>query len=118
MYIGEVSRQTGASPKAIRLYESLGLLPTIERKGRYRYFTENDIGLIQIIRQAKELGFRLAEIKVLLDEEVSCDIFPWEKAALLVKEKIENNDLEISRLEEKKIELNRFLGELEKNACS
>lgn len=37
MYIGEVSKLTGASAKAIRLYESLGLLGTVVRKGELSY---------------------------------------------------------------------------------
>lgn len=30
----------GASRKAIRLYESLGLIPEPQRKGRYRIYSE------------------------------------------------------------------------------
>ncbi|EED38015.1 NAD(P)H dehydrogenase (quinone) [Stenotrophomonas sp. SKA14] len=37
MRISEVSRLTGASAKAIRLYEARGLLPPVARVNRYRY---------------------------------------------------------------------------------
>lgn len=34
MYIGELSQRTGATPRAIRLYESLNLIQVV-RKGNY-----------------------------------------------------------------------------------
>lgn len=118
MYIGEVAKRTGASPKAIRLYETLGLLPPIERKGKYRFFTDEDVEIIQIIKRAQRLGFKLAEIKTLLDEDVSCDAFPWEKTIVLVKQKIEQNKAEISKMEAKNTELFRFVAVLEEKACN
>jgi hypothetical protein len=36
LLIGQVSERTGASGKAIRHYERVGLLPTPVRRGRYR----------------------------------------------------------------------------------
>lgn len=90
MYIGEVSQRTGATPKAIRLYESLGLIPVPRRKGKYRDFQEKDVELIQIIKQAQRFGFKLTELKEMLREEISCDDFPWEKAIVLVEKKVQN----------------------------
>ena len=36
MRIGEIAHRTGASAKAIRLYESRGLLGVVARAGSYR----------------------------------------------------------------------------------
>ena len=66
MYIGEVARLTGASAKAIRHYESLGLLGRVERAGAYRHYREAELQQVQLIRQAQGLGFRLAELVALL----------------------------------------------------
>lgn len=41
--IGKVAEITGASPKAIRHYEALGLLPAPHRRGRYRIYSERDV---------------------------------------------------------------------------
>ena len=66
MYIGEISKLTGASPKAIRLYESLGLLGRVVRTGTYRVYTQSEVGQVRLIRQALALGFRLSELRPVL----------------------------------------------------
>jgi len=67
MYIGELARLTGTTPKALRHYEALGLLGDIRRSGNYRSYTEHDARQVRLIRQAQALGFRLAELNSLLD---------------------------------------------------
>ncbi|SDU13976.1 DNA-binding transcriptional regulator, MerR family [Halopseudomonas salegens] len=62
MLIGELARRTGASPKAIRLYEARKLLPRVPRKGAYRVYGEEHVQQIQVIRQAQVLGFTLTEL--------------------------------------------------------
>jgi len=62
MRIGEIAHRTGASAKAIRLYESRGLLGVVARAGSYRQYGEADVARVQLIRQAQALGFRLAEL--------------------------------------------------------
>lgn len=117
MYIGEVSRRTGASPRAIRLYETLGLIPVPEREGKYRCFQEEDVDKIQIIKQAQHFGFKLAELGKMLSEETSCKDFPWEKAIILVKQKIQNVTIEIERLNKLKMELAAYIKILSKKGC-
>lgn len=63
IFIGEASKLSGASIKAIRHYDSLGLLPSIRRAGSYRVFTEREINTIKLIKQAQEVGFKLSEFK-------------------------------------------------------
>ncbi len=62
MYIGALAKLTSASRKAIRHYESLGLIPVPQRKGRYRIYSEADANLICMIKRAQSLGFSLKEI--------------------------------------------------------
>ncbi len=62
MYIGKLAKLTGTSRKAIHHYESLGLIPLPQRKGRYRIYSETDAHLICIIKCARSLGFSLKEI--------------------------------------------------------
>lgn len=63
MYIGEASKETGLSIKAIRFYEEIGLIRQPERKGRYRVYKETDIELLILIKEAKELGITLSKLK-------------------------------------------------------
>ncbi len=62
IYIGALSAQVGASAKAIRLYESLGLLGTVARQGVYRVYSAQQVERVRLIRQAQGLGFRLADL--------------------------------------------------------
>jgi DNA-binding transcriptional MerR regulator len=66
--IGEVSQQTGFSPKAIRIYERKGLLaPAHRTSSGYRIFQARDLDVLLFIRQAKSIGLRLDEIKDVLE---------------------------------------------------
>ena len=62
MRIGELARLAGTTPKAIRLYEALGLLGAVARVGSYRQYGESDLDRVRLIRQAQALGFRLSEL--------------------------------------------------------
>lgn len=117
MYIGEASKRTGTTPKAIRLYEQLGLLPVPERKGKYRVYNDSDLDLITIIKTAQGLGFKLSEMKALLFENFSCLDFPWEKASELIQKKIECIDHEMERLKKLGFELNEFLDAVKRKTC-
>jgi DNA-binding transcriptional MerR regulator len=68
MTVGAAAETVGVSPKAVRLWESKGLLPPAERtEAGYRIFTEDDLNVLHFIRQAKALGLHLDEIKDILD---------------------------------------------------
>jgi DNA-binding transcriptional MerR regulator len=63
MYIGEASKKTGLSVKAIRFYEEKGLIPTPKRQGRYRLYSDGDVEILSLICEAKEFGVPLARLK-------------------------------------------------------
>lgn len=63
MFIGEVSKKTGLSVKAIRLYEEKELIRSPVRRGRYRVYTDGDIEVLRLIVEAKSLGVSLAKLK-------------------------------------------------------
>lgn len=68
MTVGAAAEAAGVSGKAVRLWESRGLLPPAQRtEAGYRLFTEEDVGVLRFIRQAKALDLSLAEIKNILD---------------------------------------------------
>ncbi len=66
--VGAAATAAGVSAKAVRLWESKGLLPPTERtEAGYRVFTDDDLDVLRFIRQAKALGLTLPEIKNILD---------------------------------------------------
>ena len=112
MYIGKLAETTGATPKAIRLYESLGLIPVAIRQGRYRVFSDNDVVLVNMIRRAQTAGFSLAELKELVVLKAQSTRFPIEVAYGLIaskREKLRKQMDEIGLLDRRLTELEREL---------
>src|SRR5215472_13577647 len=65
--IGELSRRTECNIETIRYYERIGLLPQARRTdSRFRRFDSDDIARLRFIRRARQLGFRLDEVRALL----------------------------------------------------
>ncbi|MEN5094746.1 MerR family transcriptional regulator [Pseudomonas protegens] len=89
MYIGELATLSGCTPKALRLYEQLGLL-TPQRRGSYRLYSPHHLTLVQMIRSAQAVGFKLAEMSELLAAKHHQAPFPLALA---------NQGIEAKRLE-------------------
>ncbi len=65
--IGQAAQQAGVSAKMVRHYESLGLLPPVQRtETGYRLYSQGDIHTLRFIKRARSLGFGMAEIAELL----------------------------------------------------
>jgi MerR family redox-sensitive transcriptional activator SoxR len=64
--IGEVAERAGVAVSAIRYYERNGLLPEAERVSGQRRFSEDTVQRLGIIDAAKQAGFTLEEVGVLL----------------------------------------------------
>ena len=64
--IGEVCRATGLSPRTVRYYEELGLLPGVRRRaaGR-RVYGADELERLRFIQRLKALGLTLNQIKEL-----------------------------------------------------
>ncbi len=67
MTIGEVARRAELRHSAIRYYEKLGLLPKPSRRGGQRRYDANVLERLAIVRFAKFVGFKVDEIRMLLD---------------------------------------------------
>ena len=65
-YITKLASEAGATPRAIRFYESKGLL-TPQRVGNTRIFTGRDLARLTMVFRGKRLGFSIQRIKELLD---------------------------------------------------
>src|SRR5258705_9439601 len=65
--IGRAAEISGVTPKMIRHYESLELIPKAARTlGDYRVYTAADLHALRFIRRARRLGFSMHEIADLL----------------------------------------------------
>lgn len=70
--IGRLARAAEVSTDTIRYYEQIGLLPAAARSpGGYRLYPPTAVRRLQLIRRARALGLALAEIRDLLEEEVT-----------------------------------------------
>lgn len=68
MNISKASKATGLSVRMIRFYEAQGISCTARRASSgYREFGADDIATLRFIRNARDLGFELREIRQLLD---------------------------------------------------
>jgi len=69
--IGELARRVGATPRAVRYYEELGLLPDRGRsQGAHRLYDESDEQRLRDILRIRELlGLSLTELREWMDAE-------------------------------------------------
>jgi DNA-binding transcriptional MerR regulator len=65
--IEDLASQSGTATTTVRMYQSKGLLPPPERRGRIGYYGEGHLARLRLIAQLQEQGFSLASIKRLID---------------------------------------------------
>jgi DNA-binding transcriptional MerR regulator len=72
--IGEVAARTGTTPRTIRYYEEIGLLPASAERasGTHRLYDEADVERLQEVLRLKELlGVSLEELRELVAAELA-----------------------------------------------
>ncbi|MEV6179783.1 MerR family transcriptional regulator [Streptomyces sp. NPDC052015] len=63
MRIGELAARAGTTTRALRYYESRGLLPARRDDLGHRAYDERDLRLLQQIRTLRDFGFDLEETR-------------------------------------------------------
>lgn len=104
--ITELAHELGVTPRAIRFYESKGLLEP-QRSGSTRIYTYRDRARLLIILRGKRLGFSLAGVQEYLD---LYDADPSRKEQLL--HLLRGARQRIEELEEQRRDLELTLREL------
>lgn len=99
--IGQLAERAELNASTLRYYESVGLLPTPERKNGQRRYDETLLDRIHFIKVAQQTGFSIQEIAVLL-EGFEPDDSLSERWELMVKKKR-------AELEERKKQLNSMI---------
>ena len=108
--IGQIARLTGVSAKAIRYYESIGLLPRPARgENAYRRYGWADVNRLTLLRRIRLLGVPLAAAKALLmgTSDARCDEVR-EDLLHLVDERLRALDREIAELQELRVEVEGY----------
>ncbi|MEJ2405864.1 MAG: MerR family DNA-binding transcriptional regulator [Candidatus Thiodiazotropha sp.] len=105
--VTELASELGVTPRAIRFYETKGLIKP-QRAGTTRVYNHRDRGRMQLILRGKRLGFTLADIKEYLD---MYDLDPSKtKQVKLLLGKVERR---VGELEQQREDLETTLLELE-----
>jgi MerR family transcriptional regulator, repressor of the yfmOP operon len=70
--IGDVAERVGTTPRTIRYYEEIGLLPDAADRaaGAHRAYTESDVERLRVILRLRDLlGVSLEDLKTLVEAE-------------------------------------------------
>ena len=92
--IGDVARLVGTTPRTIRYYEEIGLLPEAPTRpaGQHRLYTQSEVErLSEVMRLKHLLGVSLEELKTLLTAE---------EARAEVRAQLQRDDVDASRRQE------------------
>lgn len=109
LLIGEVAKRTGASRKALRLYEASGILPAPRRSGAgYRVYEGETLAVLAFVRQAQRFGFTLDEIKQIVALK-RAGRAPCRHVGDLVRRKMADVDRTLADLAEMRHALGRLL---------
>ena len=106
MTVTELARETGVTARAIRFYESKGLLHP-QRAGTTRIYTHRERGRLQLILRGKRLGFSLSDIGDYLN---LYDADPTQQDQIMLL--LAKVDTRVKELELQKIDLEASLTEL------
>ena len=67
MKIGKIAQMSGVTPRMIRHYEKIGLIPEAARRDSgYRDYDKRDLHTLHFIGRARDLGFPIEDIRLLL----------------------------------------------------
>lgn len=111
MTIGRLSSLAGVKVTTIRFYEREGLLPEPRRTANARrLYGPADAQRLSFIRHARQLGFEMPEVRVLLDLSDQKDR-PCEEVDRIARRRLEAVDDKIARLRRLRGELERMVAQ-------
>ncbi len=100
--IGEFAKDNTVTVKALRHYEKLGLvLPAkVDEFTGYRYYSESQSDILDVITYLKSLGFSLSEVKKIVTGEITVKML---SLILRAKKKQAKTDIDSSNVRYKRI---------------
>ncbi|MCK9813417.1 MerR family transcriptional regulator [Pseudomonas sp. MAFF 302046] len=112
MYIGTLANLSGCTPKAIRLYEQMGLLRLPPRQGAYRVYSAHHLDVVRLIRAAQAVGFKLSQLRELVEAKQAAEGFPVALAQQGIDAKRQEIQAQIAALQAQDLQLLALRGEL------
>ena len=126
--IGDVAKLVGTTPRTIRYYEEIGLLPETAARpsGGHRLYSEEEVQRLREVMRLKELlGVTLEELKTLLAAEDARaavraelrrgDVAPPRRRELLA-EALGHIDRQLELVDSRAAEMAKLKGELSESA--
>ena len=118
--INQLSKETGTPIHTIRYYEKYGLFKGKKdasiRTNNYTWYDDEVVEKLELIKEAKAIGFRLAEIKKLIDAWYSKRLSVEKKKAVLLQKMVEIDD-KIQQLEAMKKMIEEGIRDVELYNC-
>lgn len=117
--INQLSKETGVPIATIRFYEKSGLFKGKrhpDKKTTYKYYDDEILEKLELIRDAKLIGFTLAEIRLVIDAWYSKRISKQKKLDIL-DSKLGQIDDRIAELKAMKKQLAAFRAQVEEFDC-
>ena len=69
--IGDMSKICNVSKKALRYYDGIGLIPSHRQdSNNYRYYTNESLLAVPVIKYYKQMGFTLDEMRALIEGKI------------------------------------------------
>jgi len=111
---GELADKAGVNKETIRFYEKKGLLAEpIRTDGGYRQYSQKDLERLVFIRNAKELGFALSEIRELL-AIADGDIYKCSDVRKIAESKLDHIGNQMKHLKKLETTLTKLVGECQR----
>lgn len=92
MKINDVEKITGLSRKAIRLYESKGLISVSRDENTYRNYSNEDVEILRKIKLLRSIGASISDIKLHLFNVMSLDELLDKRKSEILKESGKNSE--------------------------
>lgn len=116
MRIGELTERAGVTPRTVRYYERMGVLPPGEREGHgQHYYTEETLARLKKIDQLKQLGLNLAEIRDVIDLYFTdpSGIQPKQQVLAILRQHLAETDEKLVGLQQFRVDLQAHIARFE-----
>jgi len=114
--IGELARKTGKTPRALHLYEEMGLLvPSARTEGGFRLYGPDEVARVYWITKLQDIGFSLPQIQSLLHTVAASQTAPEAMNSVreLFRGKLDDTRAQVTRLLQLERDLSESLAYLE-----
>jgi MerR family transcriptional regulator, copper efflux regulator len=117
MRIGDLTERAEVTPRTVRYYESIGLIPPGEREGNgQHYYTEETLARLRKIDQLKRLGLSLEEIGEVIDLYFTdpSGVRPKQKVLAMLRTHLADADKKAAELTQFRAELTAHIKRFER----